>query len=108
MDLIMARSVDVTCTVTLPNYGEVIANLSYYVGFSGSYWEPPDTDEVVINTITKDGEVVNLTDDEEESFYGLFLEAGGIEYERGVNQFYNSMQNSLDEADALIEGYSLF
>lgn len=104
----MPRSVDVTCTLTLPNYGEVTANLTYYAGFSGSYWEPPDADEVVINTITKGGETISITDDEMESFYGLFLEAGGIEYERGVNEFYNSMKDSLDEADALIEGYSIF
>ena len=60
--------------VTLP-IGLVTVEADYLTGHFGSYWEPPEPDEVLVHTVTgSDGVKVCLTDDE---YYDIILEAVG-------------------------------
>lgn len=72
------RTHNYTVTLDLPNYGTVTAEITYGIGFSGSYWELPDSDEVIVNKIVNaDGGEIQLSDSEYEEYYDLFLQAGG-------------------------------
>ncbi len=84
------RTHDYTVTLDLPNYGTVTAEITYGVGFSGSYWEPPDSDEVIVNKIVNaDGREIQLSDSQYEEYYNLFLQAGGEIHSSYMDQVFN-------------------
>jgi hypothetical protein len=94
----MARSYDYTVKVTLPIYGEVTAEIQYHIGFSGSYWEPPDSDEVTVEALTNaDGQKIDLSDDEWERFYDLFLTAGGEAHSSYMDEWYAKCAKEWEE-----------
>lgn len=85
----MARTYDYTIYLELPKYGKVKATIGYHIGFSGSYWEPPDSDEVTVESLTdlSDKSLV-LSDEEWEEFYSLFLEEGGKAHSDYMDEWY--------------------
>lgn len=92
------RGFNYTVNLTLPNLGEVTAEVTYCMGFPGSRWEPPDSDEVIVNKITsKSGVEILLSDEQLESFYDLFLEAGGEAHSNYLDASYNQYAESLKE-----------
>jgi hypothetical protein len=94
----MARSYDYTVKVTLPTYGEVTAEIQYHIGFAGSYWEPPDSDEVTVeNLINSGGQKIELSDGEWENFYNLFLTAGGEAHSSHMDQWYSKYAKEWEE-----------
>jgi hypothetical protein len=63
--------------VTLP-IGLVTIEADYLAGHFGTYWEPPEPDEVLVHTVTgTDGVKVCLTDEQNEEYYDAILEAVG-------------------------------
>jgi general stress protein 26 len=47
-------------------------------GHFGTYWEPPEPDEVLVHTVTgSDGVKVCLTDEQDEEYYDIIREAVG-------------------------------
>ena len=38
-------------SLDLASYGKVTAEVEYYIGHHGSYWEPPESDEVCVKSI---------------------------------------------------------
>lgn len=92
------RGFNYTINLTLPNFGEVIAEVTYYLGFQGSYWEPPDSDEVTVNSIkNKDGVEIHLSDEECESYYDLFLYSVSISHSKFIEESYNQYADSVKE-----------
>jgi hypothetical protein len=72
----MSKAFEYTCKVTLPTYGEVTIEAEYYQGHMGTYWVPPDPDEInVVTVTTSEGQPITLTDEEHEQYYYLMLEA---------------------------------
>ena len=93
----MSRSYGYAVALSLPRYGNVTADIQYYVGFSGSYWEPPDSDEVTVENVKDEsGSPVALSDEEWEEFYELFLEAGGIAHSNAMNEYFNKYAEEFD------------
>ncbi len=98
----MSRSYDYSVTLSLPRYGTVTADLQYHVGFSGSYWEPPDSDEVTVESLKNESGVeIKLSDNEWEEFYELFLEAGGIAHSDHMNKVFSKYAEEYNEYDGL-------
>ena len=94
----MARSYDYTVNLDLPRYGNVKAEIQYHIGFAGSYWEPPDSDEVTVESLVNSaGNKINLSDEEWEEFYELFLEAGGISHSDYMNEWYSKYAKDWEE-----------
>jgi hypothetical protein len=86
----MANTYDYTIHFNLPSYGMVTAIIGYHIGFSGSYWEPPDSDEVTVESLVDaTGNEVSLSDEEWEEYYPLFLEEGGKAHSDCMSQIYN-------------------
>ncbi len=64
-----------TVKVALP-IGEVTIEADYYQGHMGTYWEPPDPDEISVSKIIDaNGQEITLTDGQHEEYYSLMLEA---------------------------------
>ena len=83
-------------SLDLPNYGKVTAEVDYYMGYPGSYWEPPDSDEVCVKKIlNQSGEEISLTDEEHEEYYDLFLEASSGVHNSHMNSYYGKYAESL-------------
>lgn len=96
----MSRSYGYSVTLTLPRYGVVTADVQYYVGFAGSYWEPPDSDEVTVENVKDEsGSPITLLDEEWEEFYELFLEAGGIAHSNHMNEQFNKYAEEWNERE---------
>jgi len=94
----MATAYNYTVSVDLPKYGIVTADLQYFIGFSGSYWEPPDTDEILVNSLKNNtGEEVSLSDKEWEEHYNLFLEKAGDAHYYSTNEYYKKYDNEIEE-----------
>lgn len=94
----MFRAYNHTCKVTLPAYGEVTISAEYYPGYPGSYWAPPESDEMEIQTVTDlKGQVIHLTDEQVETHYDLIMDAlyrAHYEYESRV---YGNDNLTLDQ-----------
>ena len=89
-------------SVDLPNYGKVTADLEYFIGFSGSYWEPPDSDEILVNSLKNEsGEEINLSDEEWEEHYNLFLEKAGEVHSDRMNEYYKKYDKEIEEESFL-------
>ena len=89
-------------SVDLPNYGKITADIQYFLGFSGSYWEPPDEDEIIVNSIKNDaGEVVSLSDEEWEEHYNLFLERAGEAHSDRMNEYFEKYAKEIEEESVL-------
>lgn len=87
-------------SLDLPNYGKVTAEVDYYRGYPGSYWEPAEPDEILVKKImNQNGEEISLTDEEYEEYYNLFLEASYDIYDSydHVNSDYNEYAESLSK-----------
>lgn len=94
----MSRGHNCTISLILPEYGQVTAEVTYYVGFSGSYHQPPDSDEIVIKSIqSQDGKEIILTDEEHEVYYDLFLGPAGAEFSNYFNEVYNGINSPEEE-----------
>lgn len=92
-------------SVNLPKWGMVTADLQYFVGFSGSYWEPPDSDEIFVRFLKNEaGEEINLSDEEWEEHYNLFLEKAGETHSDAMNQYYEKYAKEIEE-ESLITSY---
>ena len=94
----MPRVTRIEATVNLPIIGEATFLADYGEGFAGSYWNPPEPPEVNVISI-KDalGCQVNLTDDQHEEYYDLFLEAADEKYQDLIVSYYDTYANSLEE-----------
>jgi hypothetical protein len=89
-------------SVDLPQYGKITADLQYFIGFSGSYWEPPDTDEILVNSLKNEyGEEINLSDEEWEDHYNLFLEKAGEAHSDRMNKYYEKYAKEIEEESLL-------
>lgn len=89
-------------SVDLPQYGKITADLQYFIGFSGSYWEPPDTDEILVNSLKNEyGEEINLSDEEWEDHYNLFLEKAGEAHSDRMNEYYEKYAKEIEEESLL-------
>jgi|LauGreSBDMM110SN_4_FD.fasta_scaffold356482_2 hypothetical protein len=94
----MSRNYNCTVHLPLPEYGQVTAEVTYYFGFSGSYHQPPDSDEIVIRSIhSEDGKEIFLTDEEHETYYDLFLEPASVEASNYFNEIYNGANSPEEE-----------
>ena len=94
----MPRSYEYTINLNLPRYGEVAAEIQYHVGFSGSYWEPPDSDEVTVDSLKdSSGASIDLSDNEWEEFYDLFLEVGGAAHSDYMDEWYSKNTRDWEE-----------
>jgi hypothetical protein len=83
-------------SLDLPNYGKVTAEVDYYMGYPGSYWEPPDADEILVKKIlNQNGEEISLTDEKYEEYYDLFLEASFKVHNSHMNSHYGEYAESL-------------
>ncbi len=86
----MAKSYDYTVKMDLPEIGSVTVDATYHVGFSGSYWEPPDSDEVSIHKIVAESGVeVKVSDEYYESHYDLFLTVVGEAHSKVMDDYFN-------------------
>lgn len=94
----MSRGHNFTISLILPKYGQVTAEVIYYIGFSGSYHQPPESDEIVIKSIrSQDGKEVVLTDGEHEIYYDLFLEPASVEASNYLDEIYNGINSPEEE-----------
>jgi hypothetical protein len=83
-------------SLDLPNYGKVTAEVDYYMGYPGSYWEPADPDEILVKKIiNQNGEEISLTDEKYEEYYDLFLEASFEVHNSHMNSYYGKYAESL-------------
>jgi len=99
----MASSYDYTVKVTLPTYGEVTAEVQYHIGFSGSYWEPPDSDEILVKSLKNEaGEEINFSDEEWEEYYNLFLDKAGEAHSDRINEYYEKYAKEYEQEELLI------
>lgn len=74
--------------VTLP-IGVVTVEADYLTGHFGSYWEPPEPDEVLVHTVTgSDGVKVCLTDEQHEEYYDIILETVGAAHSAYLNSIW--------------------
>ena len=89
----MATPYHYKVNVTLP-IGEVTIEAQYYNGFPGSYFEPSDPPEIVVDTVMKDGQLFELTDDESELYYGIMLGAVCDAHEAHVSECYGEHAGS--------------
>lgn len=90
--------------VDLPQYGKVTADLQYFIGFSGSYWEPPDSDEVIVRSLKNEsGEELNLSDEELEEHYSLFLDKAGEAHSDSMNEYYEKYAKEIEEESLLTD-----
>lgn len=98
----MPTNFDYTCKVTLPTYGEVTIEAEYYQGHMGTYWVPPDPDEINVKTIIgSDNQIITMTDEEYEQYYHLMLEAVSEAHsaylDKQFNQYAEDYLSSLDK-----------
>jgi hypothetical protein len=94
----MARTYDYTISLDLPKYGMVTAVIGYHVGFAGSYWEPPDSDEVTVESLVSAlGEEIQLSDEEWEEFYPLFLQKGEEAHSVYMEEWYKKYAKDWEE-----------
>lgn len=85
-------------SLDLSSYGKVTAEVEYYIGHHGSYWEPPESDEVCVKSIqNQNGEEVFLTDEEHEEYYNLFVNAASDLHYDSANRHYKEYAESLNE-----------
>lgn len=78
-----------TVKVTLP-IGEVTIEADYYQGHMGTYWEPPDPDEVSVNKIIDaSGQEMTLAEEQYEDYYNLILEAVSEAHSAYLDQQWN-------------------
>lgn len=64
-----------TVKATLP-IGDVTLDVDYFLGYPGSRWTPPESDEICVNKITdSNGMEAVLTDEQYEDYYDVMLEA---------------------------------
>lgn len=85
----MPATFDYTVKVTLP-IGEVTIEAEYYQGHMGSYWVPPDPDEVIVHkVIDASGQEVTLTDAQYEEYYNLMLEAVSVAHSAYLDKEFN-------------------
>ncbi len=61
--------------VTLPNLGELTAEVIFYPGHGGSYVDPAEGSEVNVISVSNDNGPVILTEDQYEEYYCFFLDA---------------------------------
>ena len=99
----MARTYDYTISLDLPNYGKVTAVIDYHIGFSGSYWEPPDSDEVTVESLVDPAGVeIKLSDEEWEEFYPIFLEKGGEAHSNYMDEWYKKYAQEWNDQQDII------
>ena len=99
----MPTAYNYTVSANLPKYGIVTADLEYFIGFSGSYWEPPDSDEILVRSLKNEaGEEINLSDEEWEEHYNLFLDKAGEAHSDRINQYYEKYAKEYEQEELLI------
>jgi hypothetical protein len=99
----MPRVTRIEATVNLPIIGEVTFLADYGEGFAGSYWNPPEPPEVSVISIQDSlGCQVHLTDEQQEDYYDLFLNAADEKYQDLIASHYDKYANSLEEDLELI------
>lgn len=99
----MPRVTRIEATVNLPIIGEVTFLADYGEGRYPSYYSPPEPPELRVISI-KDGSgcQVNLTDDQHEEYYDLFLEAADEKYQDLIVSYYDQYSRSITEDEALV------
>lgn len=99
----MARVTQIEATVNLPIIGEVTFLADYWEGHYGSRWTPPEAPEVNVISI-KDalGCQVLLSDEQQEDYYNLFLEAADEKYQDLMASYWDKYAVSLEEEAALV------
>lgn len=101
----MPRVTRIEATVNLPNIGEVVFLADYGEGHYGSYHSPPEPPEVNVLHI-KDGSgcQVELSDEQHEEYYDLFLEAADEKYQDLMASYYDKYAQQLREEEAMFSG----
>lgn len=99
----MARTYDYTISLNLPKYGAVTATIGYHIGFAGSYWEPPDSDEVTIESLVdQSGNDIKLSDEEWEELYPIFLERGGEAHSNYMDEWYKKYAQEWNDQQDIV------
>jgi len=76
--------------VNLP-IGTVTVEADYYTGHMGTYWEPPEPDDILVHTVTgTDGVKVCLTDEQHEEYRDAILEAVGNAHSAYLDSCFNA------------------
>lgn len=89
-----------TVQMDIPPYGTVNVKAKYHHGHVGSYWHPPEPDEVSVISITNNNnEVIHLDNEVFESHYDRMVDIVSAMHYSKMEQEYAEDQTS----DAMIE-----